>query len=487
MADSAIEARRAGASEAIVGGRAQSRNSSLAKLDFLFAPVSPATLGLFRICFGVLMAWHLSRYMPYVTETLVHSKFFLTYDGFHWVRILPAPAMVALFWTMIGAAALVAAGAFYRVAAAALCLGWTYVLLLCQGHYNNHSYLFALVAFLLIFVDATRWLSVDRARSVPAALGDSVPYWQVFVFKAQIFLVYFYAGVAKLGSDWLGGYPMKIWLQSTSHYPLVGPFLATDAAAYLFSYGGLIFDLTIGFLLFGRRTRRWALIPLLVFHCTNQAVWNIGIFPWFMIAATGLFFDPDWPDRMLRRLGAGGPTRAGFAPEALRRRGLVLACLAAYLTWQAVFPLRHLLYAGSPDWTGKGSFFSWRMLTVDRAEAVRMRVAVPGDGTLGFVELDQYLNDVQRARMNMAPQQYVRFAHFIRDEMRRNAGIENAEIYVDLQRRLNERPFQSVIDPRLDVAAVEYRDFSDPTYLVPLDPSARPGTDPRWRARIGDR
>jgi hypothetical protein len=221
-----------------------------------------------------------------------------------------------------------------------------------------------------------------------------------------------------------------------------------------------------------------------------------------MIAATLLFFDPDWPERVLQRIGAtraatvgraargkrGGPVRGRPAStSSVSGSGLVLAGLAVYLGWQALFPLRHFLYAGSPDWTGKGSFFAWRMLTVDRAEAVRLRVAVPGRGTVGYVDLTRYLNDVQLARMNMAPEQYVRFAHFIRDEMRRNAGVEGAQIYVDLKRRLNERPFQPVIDPDLDVAAVEYRDFANAAYLVPLDPSSRPGTDPEWLARLGRR
>src|SRR6185503_6256953 len=229
----------------------------------LFVPVSAASVGLFRICFGVLMAWHLSNFMPYVTQTLVNSKFFLTYDGFHWLRILPQPWMTALFWVMFGACAFVAAGFLYRPATIVLWLGWTYVLLLCQGHYNNHSYLFSLLAFLLIFTDANRWVSVDRAIGRRGAQPDVIPFWQLLLLRAQIFFVYFYAGIAKLGSDWLHGYPMKIWLAAKTHFPVIGGLLQSDAAAYLFSWGGLVFDLSIGFLLLSRRTRRWALVPLI--------------------------------------------------------------------------------------------------------------------------------------------------------------------------------------------------------------------------------
>src|SRR6185436_5366926 len=202
-------------------------------------------------------------------------------------------------------------------------------------------------------------------------------------------------------------------------------------------------------------------------------------------------------ERLLARVGVRGETRgtvrsarrarrdgaAAMGARAGAERGatfaksrLVVAFVGVYLVWQALFPLRHFLYGGTTEWTGQGSFFAWRMLTVDRAEAVRVRVAVPGQGTVGYVELDRYLNRTQFGKMNMAPWQYLRFAHFIRDEMQRNANVENPEVYVDLKRRLNERPFQQVFDPELNLAAVESHDFGNADYILPLDPKLEPGT-----------
>jgi hypothetical protein len=166
-----------------------------------------------------------------------------------------------------------------------------------------------------------------------------------------------------------------------------------------------------------------------------------------------------------------------------RRSNLVLGFLAVYLLWQALFPLRRFLYPGSADWHGQGNLFAWRMLTADRSEAVRVRVAIPGKGTIGFVELTKYMNDVQFAKINLTPKQYLRFAHYIRDEMKHNAGITDVEIYVDVKRRLNERPFQQLIDPDLNLAAVEYHTFADADYILPLDPTLLPGTSAEWRGR----
>ena len=68
----------------------------------------------------------------------------------------------------------------------------------------------------------------------------------------------------------------------------------------VFSYGGLLFDLLIGFMLINRRTRLLALPLLLFFHLLNAFLFNIGVFPWLMIASTVVFFAPDFPERLFR-------------------------------------------------------------------------------------------------------------------------------------------------------------------------------------------
>jgi len=449
--------------------------------DFLFDPVSPASLGLFRVAFCLLLFWQLGRFEPYVTQTLVRSRFFLTYDGFHWVYILPQAWLVTLFHTLRVAALAAAAGILFRPAMILLWIGQAYVLLLCRGHFNDHNYLFVLASFLLSWTSADAWLSLRNVVGQRRSALQPVPYWQVFVPKVQFALVYFFAGIAKLTPDWLHGFPMKIWLARRASEPLVGSLFATDLPAYLLSYGGLAFDLSIGFLLLAKRTRRWALVPLVVFHLSNSLMWNIGLFPWLMLAATVLYFDPDWPERALAKLSRRSVrTLAGPPPVARIRRTVVVAGVVAYLGWQSLFPLRHWLYPGPPEWNGLGYCFAWRMLLVDRADAVRIRVEVPGKGTVGYVKLEDYINELQFAKMTRMPKSFVRFAHFLRDEMERNAGITDARIYVDVKRQMNARPLQPLIDPNLDLAAVEYHQFGPAEYILPLA-DVPPGSVPGWR------
>src|SRR5690606_34913548 len=108
-------------------------------------------------------------------------------------------------------------------------------------------------------------------------------------------VVYFFGGIAKINADWLSGQPMAMWLAERTDFPLIGHYFREPWAGYLFSYGGLLFDLSIVPLLCWRRTRAFAFLGAFLFHLTNQQLFNIGVFPWMMMGATAIFFAPDWP------------------------------------------------------------------------------------------------------------------------------------------------------------------------------------------------
>lgn len=49
---------------------------------------------------------------------------------------------------------------------------------------------------------------------------DMVPYWNYFILRYQVFILYFMAGVKKANYDWLFGYSMT----DLSHYWVFDPF-----------------------------------------------------------------------------------------------------------------------------------------------------------------------------------------------------------------------------------------------------------------------
>ena len=133
--------------------------------------------------------------------------------------------------------------------------------------------------------------------------------------------------------------PVRLWLSGSSDFPVIGRWFVEDWLVYLFSYAGLLLDLLAVPLLLWRRTRTAAFALLVVFHFLNDRLFSIGIFPWFAIAATTLFFPPDWPRRLFESLRHGrdpgllqpGPVRW---PWVRRRSSGVIPmswCLSAWL------------------------------------------------------------------------------------------------------------------------------------------------------------
>ena len=60
----------------------------------------------------------------------------------------------------------------------------------------------------------------------------------LWTIRAELWIVYTYAGVAKVNLDWLRAEPLRHWLPKRFHYPLVGWLLQYEPAAYFFSYSG---------------------------------------------------------------------------------------------------------------------------------------------------------------------------------------------------------------------------------------------------------
>ena len=288
----------------------------------LLAPVDIASLVYFRIVFGVVMVWEVWRYFSHdwISLIWIEPRFHFSYWGFDWVKPLPGDGMYLYFYVLGILAVLIALGLFYRVSATLFFLAFTYMFLLEKARYLNHFYLICLVSFLLIFLPTQRAFSLDAWRR-SGIRSDTAPAWSLWLLRAQIGIVYFYGGLAKLNSDWLSTGTIQELLASRTDFPIIGPYFTQGWMVSLFSYGGLLLDLLVVPLLLWRKTRLLAFVAATTFHVTNARLFDIVIFPWFMIAATMLFFRPDWP-RLLVRFFRENPLkrmRSGSGTTALRR------------------------------------------------------------------------------------------------------------------------------------------------------------------------
>lgn len=422
--------------------------------DICSRPSSIAPLVTFRISFGLLMFFSLIRFWSrgWVEAVYILPEFHFTYWGFEWVRPLGNPGMYILFSVLILSALLIAFGLFYRIAAVVFFMGFTYVELIDVATYLNHYYFISLVSFLMIWLPANRFYSLDAYRN-PAIKKVRVPLWMVGILRFQLGIVYIFAGLAKLNYDWLVlAEPMRTWLPAKSHLPLVGQYMYETWVAYLFSWFGAIYDLTIVFFLLNRRTRPFAYIFVVVFHVATAIFFPaIGMFPYVMIASSLIFLSGDFHKRLLTFLtGSSFFASEGVKSDTYRAHFPKVVRLFAtiYIVIQIIVPIRFLAYPGHLFWHEEGYRFSWRVMLMEKAGNAIFRVK-EGDKVYE-VNNAQFLTPLQEKMMSTQPDLILKYAHYLADEYR-GRGLRAPEVYGEIYVTLNGIPSRLFIDSTVDL------------------------------------
>ncbi|MEM9458777.1 MAG: HTTM domain-containing protein [Myxococcota bacterium] len=484
-----------------------------------FAPMDIAGLVAFRVMFGALMLVDFARYWRagWIDSQYVDPAFLFKYMGFGWVEPLPRVGMYAVFALMMVASTMVMLGFLYRLGAWLLFVGHTYLFLLSATHYLNHAYLLSVIALLMAVVPVDRGLSLDVQRA-PARRRGWTPAWAPWLLRIQLGIVYVYGGIAKINPDWLAGEPIRGWLRGRagSAVPWIADLLRSEVVIGLVTQGGLWFDLLAAPALLWRKTRWLAVLVSAGFHLTNAYLFNIGVFPWFMLAATTLYFEPDWP----RRLPVIGPrldawlgpvpdrserrpkptledeaeqtpqegaqtALASSSPQAPETREpptrprLVLGLLAGWFLVQLLVPLRHHLYPGNVAWTEEGHHFSWRMKLRTKSGAGRFVVFDPAGRRSWVVDPQDELSARQTRKMLGKPELVRQYAHHLAERWKQEHGLD-VEVRAQIQVSLNRRRRHQLVDPTVDLSA-------EPASLAPASWIMPGPTEPVPRPRAPDR
>lgn len=415
--------------------------------DRLPAQVDGASLAVFRMLFGLLMAFAMIRFLNngWVEELYLKPTFFFPFVS--WARPLPGFWMHALFVALAVLGLCVAVGFCYRVCMTLFFLGFTYVELIDQTTYLNHYYLISLLSGLMIFLPAHRLWSMD-AWLRPGLRSDFVGAWVLQILRFQFAVVYVFAGLAKLNYDWLlEAQPLRIWLAARNDLPLIGPLLDETWVAFLASWLGAAYDLSIVFLLCYRRTRPFAFASVIVFHVATWMLFRIGVFPWIMIVGALLFFPPDWPRRWFRRERMPMPQIQPTPLQPLFLTGWIL-----YAALQIFIPLRHYVQAETSGWTFHGFNWSWRVMLVEKSGYAEFRALDATTGENWRIKSTDYLTPRQAQFMAQDPAMIRTLALHIAEDLRAR-GHENVQVFADAYASLNGRPTQRLVDPTVNLAA----------------------------------
>jgi len=451
-----------------------------------------SSLSLFRFFFGFLMFFSIIRFVGkgWVEDFYINPNFHFSYYGFEWVTPL-GDYTYLLFFICAISSLFVCVGFKYRFSIIVFFLSFTYIELMDKTYYLNHYYFVSILSFLLIFLPANSSFSIDNILSKKKY--KTVPKWTVDCIKLLVSIIYIYAAIAKMNSDWLlHAQPLQTWIQTKHDFPIFGDtFFQQKWFYYFMSWAGLLYDLTIPFLLLYNKTRIFGFLLVILFHLLTVALFPIGMFPYIMIFCAIIFFSSQFHNRvinMLKLLVLRINKKIKFVNTNFKimtldkfeysYRRLVISIVFLFFVVQILFPFRYLLYPGELFWHEQGYRFSWRVMLVEKIGLASFKIKDPDNGNeIREVVNSDFLTYYQEKQMSFQPDMILQYAHYLGDFYKNKDvdfdGIidfgENIQVFVDCKVKLNGfRETQRLIDPNINLYT-QKESFKNKTWILPLN------------------
>lgn len=430
-------------------------------MKFLFKAIDNSPLVVFRIFFGFLVACESfgAILTGWVKRILIDPEVTFSFIGFEWLKPLPGFGMYFYFLAMGVFGLAIMLGYRYRIAIISYTLLWAGVYFMQKTAYNNHYYLLLLISFLLIFLPANSYASLD-VRQNRIKEENTMPYWISLLFIIQVAIVYVFASKAKFYPDWLDGtFTRNLLADSTNVIALKKLFL--QKWFYLFiAYMGIVFDLLIVPLLLFKKTRMLALLASLTFHLFNAIFLEIGIFPFFALTFALFFYEPETIRSVFLRRKTSIETDNGHSNYYGKK--IVYFLIIPYLIIQLLLPLRHHFIEGDVLWTEEGHRLSWRMMLRERNGFIHIRIKDLKTGEESLYDYRKNLTDKQIQNLATKPDFIWQYCQYIKKEFK---GKEIA-IFIDCKNSINRKEYKTLIDPKFDMAKAKWNYFRHNEWLL---------------------
>ena len=431
--------------------------------------VSSAPLAVFRIAFGLLMMISLVRFMIYgwVDKFYIQPSFHFKYYGFSWVQTWGEYTYLLFIFGILACVGIIL-GYRYRLSMALFFLSFTYIELIDKTTYLNHYYFISLLSFVLIFLPLNARFSLDANRN--GSYFSQVPQWTIDIIKICLGIVYFYAGLSKLNSDWLfRAQPLKIWLSNQLDIPFIGHWFRESWFHFTMSWAGAIYDLIIPFALLYRKTRPIAFVAVVVFHLLTRYWFSIGMFPYIMIISSTIFFSPIFHRKILSYLVHLFKIKPNIRSVAFPnyrlkwvKKGLLILILI-----QLTFPFRYIFYPNELLWSEEGFRFSWRVMLIEKGADTHFTVIDKISGKAIYVNNSEFLTPLQEKQMSSQADFILEYAHYLGAYFK-NKGMKQPQVFVESMVSLNGRKAQRYIDPTVDLMTQE-EGWHSKTWINPFE------------------
>ncbi|XP_033108157.1 vitamin K-dependent gamma-carboxylase-like [Anneissia japonica] len=504
----------------------------------LHEPRDSASLAIWRVVFGLLIIIDIpqERGMASISRRWGDPQQ-CHFPLFYFLSPLPVDWMYVIYLLMFLGALGLTIGFLYRLSCLTFVLTYWYIFLLDKSVWNNHSYLYGLIGLQFLFIDANCCWSVDGLLK-HSIRNSHVPLWNYALVRFQIFIVYFVAGLKKLDKDWVSGYSMGNLADNWIFDPFRLLLTNEQIDLYVVHLGGLLLDLFIGFFLYFDKTRLFAAFFCASFHTMNSQMFQIGMFPYVMLATIPLFCYADWPRRVFKHFpdafkialpldtqlqtnkhclyqqpinsldlcqqpvneirplkgklkgkstrrsqrGASNAKRkVATENEICVRHKVVIVCLLAYSVTQVLLPYSHFVTKGYNNWTDGLYGYSWDMMVHSwSSQHIKITYVDNTTGQVGYITPGVHLWDGASERWSAHGDMLKQYAMCLVNRLK-DHNIRHPQLYFDVWRSLNGRFQQRMWNPKVDIVAADWSPLSQSSYLMPLLSELSP-----WRTKFDE-
>ena len=436
--------------------------------NWLFTEVDNSPLVLFRMFFGLLVIAEAlgAIFTGWVDKAFITPEFTFSFIGFEWLQPLPGNGMYYYYILMAITGLSIALGYYYRTGAVVFAILWTGVYLMQKTNYNNHYYLMVLLGWTMAIMPANKRFSLD-VRFGRIIKSETCARICIKFFVVEVALVYIVASLNKIYSGWLLTEPIALWFRMKRDLPIIGEYLQPEWMHQFVSYGGILYDgLIIPILLFSR-TRKIGLFLSIFFNLFNSIVFQIGIFPYLMIAFSLFFYAPEQISRFFFRKRI--PAKEKIFQGSSKLQKVIYYSFIFFMAFQILLSVRHHLFKGNVHWTEEGHRMAWQMMLRSKSGFGNYEVVNNDTNQREVVDPKKKMQHKQAGRLAYQPDMIWQFSRRLESEYKAK-GWTNISIYYKGKARLNKRPYAPLIDPETDLLSVEWERFKHSEWIYPYPP-----------------
>ncbi|GIX42480.1 MAG: type I deoxyribonuclease HsdR [Leptospiraceae bacterium] len=386
-----------------------------------------------KCIYGIILFIISLRYLLYGwwKKYFVLPSFHFRYPLFEWVPLIPENIFIIILIVLMIFSIFVIFGILYKFSLLVSLLLFMWIFFQDPTYYLNHHYFIIIIGIYLLLL--------PEPKHNFLAENSLYPEWAIILIRLQIAIVYLYAGFAKIQPDWLlEGLPLKIWLARKTFIPL--EILSIKEQALLFSWAGMLFDITIPFWLSLKKTRKYAYFLVILFHVLTRILFEIGVFPWVMILFTTIFFEPDWPLQLKRKLIFNKIyINSNINNIKYKETSQIIRFIVVlFLVFQILFPARFILYLKNYDiktymnevlWKENGFRWSWRVMLVQKSGYVMFYIHDKKSNNIIIHDPRRILTSMQYDMMSYQADLICQYAEWLKKNYNNNVLI-TVENYV---------------------------------------------------------